>query len=65
MVSEADINFRVGESQDVLILVLMEHGLGVKTLNYGKKIYIVLILVLMEHGLGVTVSNRSKTSSQS
>ena len=38
----------------VLILVLMEHTLGVKVNHPFKKMWGVLILVLMEHTLGET-----------
>ena len=44
---------RTADAADgVLILVLMEHGLGETDFSFGSKTLYVLILVLMEHGLG-------------
>ncbi len=54
MVSELRVEEPDGTFAHVLILVLMEHGLGVVSLKTKKIMQKVLILVLMEHGLGAT-----------
>ena len=42
----------MNEIQVVLILVLMEYGLGLFVKKLCSKSFFVLILVLMEYGLG-------------
>ena len=44
--------FAKARAELVLILVLMEDGLGLPTFSYSRRVQ-VLILVLMEDGLGL------------
>ena len=47
-------NYHPNDDNGVLILVLMEYGLGQRIdANNSKSYYYVLILVLMEYGLGL------------
>ena len=53
MVSDSMIHVSCKElAQNVLILVLMEYGLGLAQMSTKKLNALVLILVLMEYGLG-------------
>ena len=53
MVSDQDCHLQVVLQGNVLILVLMEYGLGRwSALGGGGEPRVVLILVLMEYGLG-------------
>ena len=48
----------VGDTRNVLILVLVEHALGGGLRNPDKVWWYVLILVLVEHALGVSGSEK-------
>ena len=52
MVSDLEPTRRPGANQPVLILVLMEYGLGLFHFSFLFIHSSVLILVLMEYGLG-------------
>ena len=56
MVSDKKIDGFVAREDPVLILVLMEYGLGLHATQHIRCVlYHVLILVLMEYGLGHVV----------
>ena len=52
MVSDIRRYCRLGNKSQVLILVIMEYGLGLAAGNHYMNPFSVLILVIMEYGLG-------------